>query len=280
MYSCRMNEHHQAEVWALNAETLQENRLQSGGFSSGNESHYRPTWSRGKDWTRQYRMLLRFTSDENLKFNVKKKLSPSQQKLLRDETVFSMAHDVTSKQVQVLLNKNRSLVIDVDFVASVFKVDPPALRRAIRVDKVGDGYGACIDVSIFQRVRVLKYQVRQVKQMDAVKRARCPLLDRLVGDECLYCSKAKAVMGLLIHLLMNVRRRTGKSWTFPMLKHSKELVLVVPVSKNMTTLVRISNYEGTKVMCRYFDERGKAYPAFEVATDDAGYFNDESNEEI
>jgi hypothetical protein len=33
-------------------------------------------------------------------------------------------------------------------------------------------------------------------------------------------------------------------------------------------------------MCHYFDERGKTYPAFDVATDDEGYFDDdETNKE-
>ena len=133
LYSCRLNEHRQAEVWALNPKTHQEIRLRSGGFLLGNQSHYRPSWCRGKDWARQYPMLLRFTSDENLKFNIKKKITPSQQKLLRDETVFSMDNEITSKQVQVLLNKNRTFVIDVEFVAAVFKVEPSTLRRSIHV---------------------------------------------------------------------------------------------------------------------------------------------------
>jgi hypothetical protein len=64
-----------------------------------------------------------------------------------------------------------------------------------------------------------------------------------------------------------------------MLGHTKELVLVVPVSRNMTRLevtcilFRPDNIDGTKVMCRYFDEQGKSYPAFEVA------INDESTKE-
>jgi hypothetical protein len=33
--------------------------------------------------------------------------------------------------------------------------------------------------------------------------------------------------------------------------------------------------EGTTVMCRYFDEQGRPYTAFDVATDDSGYFNEE-----
>lgn len=185
----------------------------------------------------------------------------------------------------MLLNKNRTLVIDVEFVAAIFKIEPSTLRRAIHVNQVDKGYEACIDESIFQRVRLLRCQVSHVKQMNQVKRARWPMLDRLVGDQCSYRTHASSVMGLLVHLLMNVRRRTGKSWSFPLLKHTKELVLVVPVSKNMTTLevvcvlFRHDNNKGTKVMCRYFDERGKPYPAFEVATDDNGYFDDDSREE-
>jgi hypothetical protein len=42
-----------------------------------------------------------------MQFNVKKKLSPGQQKLLQDKTVFSMDNEIGSKTVQVLLNKNQ-----------------------------------------------------------------------------------------------------------------------------------------------------------------------------
>ena len=71
-----------------------------------------------------------------------------------------------------------------------------------------------------------------------------------------------------------------------MLKHTKELVLVVPITKKMTALevtcilFCLDNRDGTKVMCRYFDEHGKAYPPFEVATDNDGYFRDELTGEI
>ena len=111
------------------------------------------------------------------------------------------------------------------------------------------------------------------------------MLDLLESEKCSYGSRTSAVMGLMIHLLMNVQRRTGRSWTFPLLKHSKELVLIVPVSKNLTTLevvcilFRLDKKEGTTVLCRYFDKQGKSYPPFEVSIDSDGYFNDESSEE-
>jgi hypothetical protein len=70
-----------------------------------------------------------------------------------------------------------------------------------------------------------------------------------------------------------------------MLKHTKELVFVVPVSRNMTTLevvctlFHLDDKEGRKVVCRHFDERDKSCPAFKVPTDDDGYFNKESTKE-
>ena len=220
-----------------------------------------------------------------MQFNVKKKISPGQQKILQDKTVFLMDNEIGSKNLQVLLNKNRTLVIDVDFVAAVFMADPSDLRAAIRVEPVGDGFVAFVDDSIFQKVKVLRCQVRQIRQMDQVKPSRWPQLDRMEGDECSYGSRSSAVMGLLLHLLTNVKRRTGKSWTFKMLKHTKELVIIVPVTKNKTTLeivctlFRNDNIDGTKVMCRHFDQVGKSYRPFEVSTDNDGYFNNESNED-
>jgi hypothetical protein len=35
---------------------------------------------------------------------------------------------------------------------------------------------------------------------------------------------------------------------------------------------------GTKVLCCYFDKNGVGHPAFEVATDDDGYFEDKLQE--
>jgi hypothetical protein len=282
LYSCQLNKHCQAKVWSLHAATNKESRLISGRFSCHNDAHYRPTWCRGKEWAHEVRLKLRFTLDENMKFNMKTKVSPSQQKLLWDELVFSNDHSITSKNIQVLLNKNRALVIDVEFVAEVFKMEPSVLKRAIRVEPTGKGFAAYINGAIFKKIKVLRHQVKQVWQIDQVNTDRQPLLDQLDGELCAYGSSSAAVVGLLFHLLMNVQRKTGKSWTFPCLSHTKELVLVVPVTQTKTTLevvctlFRHKGEEGTQVMRQYFDHKGKSFPAFEVATDDDGYFNEDT----
>jgi hypothetical protein len=109
---------------------------------------------------------------------------------------------------------------------------------------------------------------------------RQPVFGRLDGNDISYRTSAHAVVALLLHLLVNVRRKGGSSWTYRKLKHTKELVLVVPIAKNNTTmevvgtLFRAGKAVGTKVLCRYFDGNGEALAAFEVATDDDGYFED------
>ncbi len=62
------------------------------------------------------------------------------------------------------------------------------------------------------------------------------------------------------------------------------MILVAPIAHNMTTLeavgtlFREDNAVGTKVLCRYFDGNGVALAAFEVATDDDGYFEDKTSD--
>jgi hypothetical protein len=112
-----------------------------------------------------------------MKFKVKKKLSQSQQKLLREESVFFLDHSITSKNIQVLLNKNQTLVVDVDFVASIFKLEPLLLQRAIRVQPFGDRFAAYIDDMILKKFKFLRSQVKQVWQIDQVNSVRQPLLD-------------------------------------------------------------------------------------------------------
>jgi hypothetical protein len=76
------------------------------------------------------------------------------------------------------------------------------------------------------------------------------------------------VVALLVHLLLNIWRKGGSLWMFRKLKHMKELVLVIPVSKNMTTLevvgtlFCVDKHIGTNVLCHYFDKWGVACPAF------------------
>ena len=59
------------------------------------------------------------------------------------------------------------------------------------------------------------------------------------------------------------------------------MILIVPVAQNNTTMQVIATLfwqeysNGVQVMCRYLTSKGKTEPAFEVAVDDEGFFEDE-----
>jgi hypothetical protein len=105
-----------------------------------------------------------------MKFNVKHKLSQSQQKVLQDEcVVLSMEYNMSLKNLRVLLNKNQALVIDIKFVATMLNLKISLLLGAIQVEPVGAGFPAFVNQSIFKRVKVVGCQVQQVRQLDQVK---------------------------------------------------------------------------------------------------------------
>jgi hypothetical protein len=153
------------------------------------------------------------------------------------------------------------------------------------VEVTSNGYLAFVDERVFKK-KDKTGKSHRIKQLDQISGGRCPIFDQVDNEDCLaYGSKSTAVMALLLHLLFNVRRKGGSSWTFRKLKNTKELVVVVPITKNMTTLevvgtvFRADNKVGTKVFCRYFDKKGLCRSAFEVAVDEDGFFEERANEE-
>ena len=88
LYSCRLNSDKQVEIWGMDGTTRIESRLERGVFSNAGFSAYRPNWSLQQHPLSDCGLKLRFTSDENMKFNIKKKLTHSQRKQLLDETVY------------------------------------------------------------------------------------------------------------------------------------------------------------------------------------------------
>jgi hypothetical protein len=277
MFSCELNCHGNAVIWRLDAISHERKLLSTGGFSSGNQAHYHPKWLDTLPSTLDRPLRVRYTSDENMSFNLKVKTGMAERKKMEDEVVTSSSDTVEFKDIQVLLNKNRSLLIDVNFVADIFYINPAVLRDAIRVDPVGQGYIAFIDETVFDRKRC---QLRRLKQLDETEESRLPLFGRMDRHEhpVSYKSKSEAVLSLLLHLLFNIKRKGHSSWTFNYLEQAKELVLVMPVAKNQTTcevvgtLFRTGKRRGTRIYCRYFDSTGNARPPFEVAMEDEGRF--------
>ncbi len=214
LYSCKLNGNKEAEVWGLDCINHVTSRLVAGGFASGNRTHYRPPWSRSSCGQAESRSTkLRFSSDENLKFNVKPKSTTAQRNQMEEEEVYSMNYEVGSKEIQLLLNKNRSLVVDMEFVAKVYLLSVKDLRSAIFVESSGDGYVARFDRQVFSNSR-LKGKFKKMKQLDEMQAERQPVFERLDGDDVAYQSSAHAVVALLLHLLLNINARVGRRGRF------------------------------------------------------------------
>jgi hypothetical protein len=86
VYSCVLNVNSEVEIWSLKFGARRPSRLVTGGFSEGNASHYRPPWSRPrKSGVDSCSLKLCFSSENNLKFNVKPKTTNAQRNLMEEE---------------------------------------------------------------------------------------------------------------------------------------------------------------------------------------------------
>jgi hypothetical protein len=214
-------------------------------------------------------------------------------KVSEGRKIVSANSSIKLTEIQSLLTKNRSLAIayPVEFVAQVYMIELEAFTKAIKVRRSESGdpiaYHAEIDISVFD-----KTLVRTVKQISDTRSARHPVyqLSR-VGEVTdletgtskqmsFYKSEAAAIVNLMLHLLTNVHRRDGQSWTFCYLQNTKELIILVPYSECfgtmdvVATLYRTtpSDSSSPKVLMRYFDSKGDVISPIVVAKDNVGSF--------
>ena len=107
----------------------------------------------------------KYSNDANMKFNIMRKTTAAQKKLLDDEKIVSLSDDITITQLQTLMIKNRTLALadPMAFVAMAFQVTQDVLQKAITVHKCKNGFHATVDGSIF--ARNLVRNVRQISDM-------------------------------------------------------------------------------------------------------------------
>ena len=289
MFSCTLDPLEAVQIHCIDGEDGSPKPVVKGGFDNTPEAHYYPEWARPFTGLDCYGLLARFPNDRNQEFSVCEKPA----KTVRDEKMMSTKECIQVGDIQSQLTKNRSLAIPlpVEFVAGIYNIDLVAFKKAIKVTRSSTaatiGYYAEIDTSIFR-----KSIVRRVEQISDVRTARRPIYqftgviditDLEAGSSKqinLYQSEAAAILGLMLHLLTNVQRRDGQSWTFEYLQHTKELVILVPYSECfgtmdvVATLFRTDRCDSSsaKVLVRYFDSKGVALPAFVVATDNVRAF--------
>jgi hypothetical protein len=289
LFMCFFDQFDVIQVCCVDADDGTTKSIVDGGFENGDASHYYPGWAKPFTGLDEYGLLARFPNDRNMEFNICEKTPKS----VREEKIVSANASIKLTEIQSLLTKNRSLAIahPVEFVAQVYKIDLEAFTKAIKVKRSETGepiaYYAEIDTSVFD-----KTLVRTVKQIWDTRSARHPVyqLSRVSEVTDLetgtskqmsyYKSEAAAIINLMLHLLTNVHRRDGQSWTFRCLQNTKELIILVPFSECfgtmdvVATLFRTTSSDSSspKVLMRYFDSKGDAITPIVVAKDNVGSF--------
>jgi hypothetical protein len=255
MFSCSLDPCGSVELHCIDGEDASSKPVVKGGFDVSAFGHYYPQWAKAFTGLESYGLLARFPNDRNLKFSVCEKSA----KTVREEKMISTKEIIKISDIQSLLTKNRSLAIErpVEFVARIFQIAPTTFTKAIKVTRSSDGdtcgFYAEIDTSIFD-----KLQVKTVGQISDARTGRRPIYqyvgavditDLEVGSTkqiYLYKSEAAAILCLMFHLLTNVHRRDGHSWSFDYLQNTKELILLVPYSECFGTMDVVATLFRTK----------------------------------
>ena len=288
LYYCLMDEFGTVSFRYVDSTNGDDKQLRCGGFDFSTSSMYHPEWAKRNSSSMGYGLLARFPNDANLKFNICRKTTAAQKKILDDEKVVSSSNDITVATLQTLMIKNRTLALTdpMAFVAAAFQVSRDGLQNAITVHKCKNGFNPTVNVSLFD-----SHLVRKVRQISEVREERRPVYNlkhrQPVYDlECglshptwLYKTKNGGVIALLLHLLMNVQFRDGTSWTFRYMKDTKDLLVLVPHSECgatmevVATIFRQGKDRGTKINAKYFDQSGKAGETMVIGRDNIGVFD-------
>ena len=220
---------------------------------------------------------MRMPTCRNLEFSCKTKRSREREK---EETCSSSSMANLTTCLQTLLNKNRFVCVDrpIGMGAEVVGVREEELRSAMRVTKAGDGHVARVSNTFKPRGICLQGMQEMVVSMGSTD--RLPNADLISCSPVAYRTKSAAITAFCLHILFNSRKANGASWCFKHMFRAKELVLLMPESKNLARMRAVAtifcspsdtNPDETRVLARYLEEREMmALPPIEIATDSVG----------
>jgi hypothetical protein len=224
--------------------TREEDRVETGGFTSEPQKHYQPKWSEMGDATEYSSLEVFMSSHMNYVFNITCK----PEKKIEKEPFHSNLPSFDIHQIQVLLNKNLYFALKEPyvFVADYLSVDPEQLRKAISVNQTTNGgYIATVSQALTDS---LDFQVPYVGILETTEVRRRPLFGIMKTSASVwsYQSSEYAIGSLLIHLLFNTRMEFQRHWTKPLLENTKELAFLFPIAP--------SNFKTILVCALYRDE--------------------------
>lgn len=195
----------------------------------------------------------------------KKTNTAKDRKDYKEYVVHAMQATFSLGKVQTLLVKGSYIPVKdpLHFVATHLSVTLDFLEDIISVKRTQRGYVPHLKPgSLDTHGLSVKY-----KNLITTNLHRRPLVD--IKNKGLtmwaYRSRLGARMAMMLHLLINIRMQEGNHWSSDFLELSKEIVLLLPLSKNCETMVAVGVIymtDANLAMFRQIDSSGNVAPPF------------------
>jgi hypothetical protein len=280
LFSSVVDNERRLSVSRLDYESRKQVPVQRGHFTDSKHSHYYPDWAKFRDPSRYCSNNVRMTSKSNFLFNVKPKTTITQISDLEKEKVHFASNDVDFNAVQVLLNSNKYLFLEdpIDELSRYLRISRSSFIECIDVRKKGSGFLPFLDVAAFDDVR-LDSRFSQLSEVDISRR---PVVDinNSSADGWSYKSKNGAVLALFVHCISNVHLRHGNHWAIEYLQDTKEVVLLLPITKGLDTAAAVGTFFRTcdeNIRFRQITNRCEVLSPIIVAKDYNGVFQKQKN---
>jgi hypothetical protein len=246
------------------------------GFSMSPNSGYFPDWAKYKDTSRCCSNLVRMSSESNLKFSMDRSTA-TQIKTLEKETVHFDSPDVDYSWVQGLIHSNKYVHLSdpIGELADYLDVSTSELIVNIEVCRKGEGHVAFLKSAVYKNVSV---DIRFL-QVDETSIDRRPIIDVLDSTDkgwC-YCSKNGAYLALFLHCICNLHLRHKDHWGIEYLKHSKELLILLPTTQAKDTSAVVAvvyrSTSDSKIRLRQISNKCNILPPMVITEDYNRYFH-------
>jgi hypothetical protein len=190
---------------------------------------------------------------------------------MEKEVVHFDSVSVDYSKTQVLLNSNKYLLVTdpVGELAKYLRWTKPEMIKLIRQRSNGDGYIAELDESTFSKVR-LDVGFKQILEVSINRR---PVIDLLnsTTDNWSYRSRNGAILALFVHCITNLHLRMCEHWSIDYLLNTKELLILLPVTREQDTASVIGalyrSADDDRIRIRQITTRCEVLPPMVVAYD-------------
>jgi hypothetical protein len=248
------------------------------GFDSSPNSHYYLRGASDQGGKGAIGLIVHLPTKQNLEYvaPAKKKAVKSISELDGETVVSNSKRMDLTVDLLMLLNKNCFIVLTdpFNFATTCLELDVAMLRSNVSViQSPTGGYVPWINEQ-FIYDNEDQYFLKQVGQSPIERR---PIFNTTSVERCKYRTQNGAMVSLMLRILFNCPRVDNHSWSLKLLMDVKEMVILVPLTSNMTITKAVAVFFRTDkcdVLGRYLvEENMSTPPQFCITTDPFGFFD-------